>query len=270
MDVLATNLAANPAAITAVRPVASRALPDYAERMSRFDELAAAILDTGGKVSEAQQVQAYQALSTMSVTGRLIGLDDERRKTFDRATFDSDIGRRAENLSRGFVQAVNGAAQAGGAAAALKAALANVDSLSASDQNVLFRTGLSTADRTGAAPYADIQAWRDNTNAQLKVVSFMKDAGVIGANGAVDQGAAQVKAAADPRFAAALKLSLRRDNNSVSWTQAVLQLFGSERAPDRVDLSLEARRAMQPASDAPPAAPAPPAYRRGSIASLKA
>ena len=108
------------------------------------------------------------------------------------------------------------------------------DNLSSSDQDLLFQTTINVAGRTGAKPYADASAWRANVDAQAKVVGFMKDAGVVGA---LDQKAAQAKAASDPKFAAALRLSLRSDNNSPEWTGAVTQLFGRESPQDRVQLS---------------------------------
>ncbi|WP_293901975.1 hypothetical protein, partial [Phenylobacterium sp.] len=143
--------------------------------------------------------------------------------------------------------------------------------LSAADQNLLFRATLGAADRTGAAPFADVQAWRDNTAAQLKMVNYMQDAGVVGANGMLDHAAA-VRKSGDAQFAAALKLSLRRDNNSTGWTQSVLQLFGGDRAKDRVDLSPEARKLVSGAAPAAaaPASPAATPYRAGSLISTSA
>ena len=167
---------------------------------------------------------------------------------------------------------MSAAARAGGGAdAALQAAVANVDSLSTADRDLLFQTSLNVPDRNGVAPFASVQAWRENSAAQARMVGVMKDAGVIGANGVLDQKAAQAKAAADPKFAAALQVSLRRDNTSPEWTQAVSQLFGADRAPDQVELSAEARSVMAqtPAARTAPAAQ-PTAYRQGSIVSITA
>ena len=72
----------------------------------------------------------------------------------------------------------------------------------------------------------------------------------------------------DPKFAEALALSSDRNNNSASWTQRVLQLFGGQTPKDRIDLS-DAARAASPAPAAPSASvPAP--YRTGSIISTVA
>ncbi|WP_293905811.1 hypothetical protein, partial [Phenylobacterium sp.] len=139
MDATSPNTAASAAAYVSARAALGRTQPDFADRMTRFDDLSGTVLDANGKSTDDQRVQAYQSLQTMSVTGQLIGIEDDRRKVLDQATFDSDIGQRAQQLSSGFIQSVNAAAQAGGAAAGLKAAQASFDSLSAADQNLLFR-----------------------------------------------------------------------------------------------------------------------------------
>lgn len=269
MDVTSSNNAYS-AALLGARAAAGPAAPDYATRMARIDDLSAAVLDASGKTSDDQRVQAYQTLQAMAGAGQLAGIDDERRKVLDQATFNSDIGQRAQALGRSFVQTLNAAGKSGGPQAALQAVASNFDNLSASDQDLLFQTTINVADRSGAKPYADASAWRANIDAQAKVVGFMQDAGVVGANGALDQKAAQAKAVSDPKFAAALRLSLRSDNNSSDWTQSVMQLFGGSTPKDKVQLSDAALKFMSsaPAPPAQPAAAAP--YRKGSITSVTA
>src|SRR5690242_13726902 len=121
MDVTSSNIAAYRAP-TSPRAPGAFAAPDYATRIARFDDLSATVLDASGKVSDPQRAQAYQALQAMSAGGQLAGLDDERRKVLDRATFDSDIGQRAQALGRAFVQNLNAATRTGGPQAALQAA----------------------------------------------------------------------------------------------------------------------------------------------------
>lgn len=271
MDVTSSNTAVYAAAPIRARLAPGPATPDHAARMARVDELSATVLDTSGKANDDQRVQAYQMLQAMSAGGQLNGIDDDRRKVLDQATFQSDIGQRAQALGKAFVQTLNTATQSGGPQAALQAAANGFDNLSSSDQSLLFQTTINVADRTGAKPYADIAAWRSNIDAQAKVVGFMKDAGVVGPNGALDQKAAQAKAAADPKFAAALRLSLRRDNNSPDWTQSVMQLLGGSAPQDKVELSDAARAYMgNAASPTVAATPSAPAYRQGSIASITA
>lgn len=271
MYVTSVNTSAYPTPVTGVRPANGVTSADYATRMAEFDTLSATVNDTSGKVGDAQRAEAYQALQAMSSGGRLAGIDPERRKVLDQATFESDIGQRAQALGRDFVQALNSARQAGGPQAALQAASDRFDSLSSADRDLLFQTTINVADRSGAKPYADATAWRENVDAQAKVVGFMKDAGVVGAGGALDQKAAQAKAATDPKFATALRLSLRSDNTSPEWTQAVSQFFGRAAPQDKVQLSDAAQQALA-ASPTPAPAAAPPAtpYRQGSIASITA
>lgn len=272
MDVTSSNIAAYAVAPTSARASARPAAPDFTTRMARFDDLSATVLDTSGKVSDEQRVQAYQTLQAMSAGGQLIGIDDDRRRVLDNATFDSDIGQRAQALGRSFVQTLNAATQSGGPQAALQAVADRFDSLSSSDQNLLFQTTINVADRLGARPYADAAAWRSNVDAQAKVVGFMKDAGVVGPNGVLDQKAAQARAVDDPKFAAALRLSLRRDNNSADWTQSVMQLFGGAAPKDTVQLSDGARNFLGATASPTPATSAVTpvaAYRQGSITSVK-
>lgn len=268
MDVTSANPAYSPATVGGRGAVG--AAPDYATRMARFDTLSAAVLDTSGAVGDDQRAQAYQTLQAMSAGGQLIGLDDSRRKVLDQATYDSDIGKRAQALGRSFVQTLNAATQSGGPQAALQAVASNYDNLSSADQDLLFQTTINMPDRTGARPYPDAGAWRSNVEAQAKVVGFMQGAGLVGANGVLDQKAAQVRAAEDPKVAEALRLSLRRDNNSAEWTQSVMQLLGGSAPRDTVQLSDAARKFLESAP--PPAAaaatPAATAYRQGSIASI--
>ena len=272
MDATSFNIAAYPAVQTSAR-AASPTIPDYATRVARFDDLSATVLDAGGKASDGQRAEAYQALQAMSAGGQLTGIDEDRRKVLDQATYDSDIGQRAQALGKSFVQSMRTASQGGGPQAALQAVATSFDNLSSADQDLLFQTTINVADRTGAKPYADAASWRANVDAQAKVVGFMKDAGVVGANGVLDQKAAQTKAASDPKFAEALRLSLRRDNNSPDWTQSVMQLFGGAAPKDTVQLSDAARKYMSTAPASAATAAAPPSattYRQGSIASITA
>ncbi|WP_293676171.1 hypothetical protein [uncultured Phenylobacterium sp.] len=266
MDPISPATSAYVAPVAAVRAVASRALPDYAERMARFDLLATTVLD--GKAGEEQRLAAYQDLQAMSASGQLIGAEDERRKLLDRATFDSDIGQRAQQLSSTFLRSVNEAGRSGGAAGALRAATSAFDGLSASDQKVLFATTLNAPDRLGARPYSDAPAWRANAEAQSRMVDYMQAAGVVGANGQLDYRAAAARSD-DAKLSAAVKLSQRRDNTSPDWTRSVLQLFGAARAPDRLDLSPAARKLVD-AAPAPAAAPQATPYRAGALVSRTA
>jgi len=268
MDLTPPTASANAAVSGVGRLAAPTARAELTERLARFDALTSTILDPSGQTPKEQQLQALQALQGLSASGQLVGLDPDRRQLLDQASFESEIGKRAQDLSRQLGQAVNNAGQVGGASAALRAAQKTFDSLAAPDQEVLFATTLNAADRTGARPHANAQAWRQNTEAQVKVVDYLTAAGVVGPNGQLDHRAAATKSG-DVKFDAALKLSLRRDNTSPEWTSSVLALFGADRAPDRVQLSPEAQKltAQAPAAKSTAAPPAADAYRAGSVIS---
>jgi hypothetical protein len=263
MDV--SRVAAAPAAtlLAPLRPIspaaaAARQAPDFADKISRFQARANTVLDASAP--GADRLQAYQDVFAMAVKGDLLGMSDDDRALYDAATSKSDIGQRAYQLQASYIATVNAAGQRGGAAAAIKAGLAQFDSLSASDQQILFKGGIDAPDRSGSGPYGSVLAWRDNMSAQLQMVSYLRPDGVF------DPGIA-AKRAQDPKFAEVQALSNARNNNSASWTQRVLQLFGDQAPKDRLDLS----DAAKSASTTAPAAPNPPApYRTGSIVSTVA
>jgi len=255
MDVSPTNAATPPP------PAASSA---FDANKDRFKELTSAVLDQSGKLSEEQRVQAYQDLHTMAVSGQLRGMSEDDRKVYENASTGSDIGKRSQQLQTAYIQSVDVARQAGGAKAALSAALSSYDALSSSDQNVLFKTGINAADRTGKTPYADVQGWRDNINAQQQMLSYMQSSGALDAGGVLKSDVAASKSAEDPTFAAATKLSQVKDNNSAAWTQAVLSLFKVNSPTDKVNLSDDAKKIV---GDVP--ASTSRGYTEGSLASKK-
>ena len=261
MDV--SRVAAAPAAtlLAPLRPIspaaaAARQAPDFADKIGRFQARANTVLDASA--SGADRLQAYQDVFAMAVKGDLLGMSDDDRALYDAATSKSDIGQRAYQLQESYSATVNAAAQRGGAAAAIKAGLANFDSLSTSDQQILFKGGIDAPDRSGSGPYGSEQAWRDNMSAQLQMVSYMRPDGVFDPNIAT-------RKAQDPKFADALALSNDRNTNSASWTQRVLQLFGGQTPKDRIDLSDAAKAAATAGATGTAAAPTP--YKTGSIVS---
>lgn len=261
MDV--SRVAAAPAAtmLAPLRPIspaaaAARGAPDFADKISRFQSRANTVLDAGA--SGADRLQAYQDVFRMAVNGDLLGMRDDDRALYDAATSKSDIGQRAYQLQESYIGVVNAAGRTGGAAAAIMAGLANFDGLSTPDQQILFKGGINAPGQTGASPYGGVQAWRDNMDAQLKMISYMRPDGVF------DPGIASKKAN-DPKFAEAVTLANDQNNNSASWTQKVLALFGGDAPKDRIDLSDAARAAIGPRPGPAPIPQAAP-YREGSLA----
>ena len=267
MDV--SRVAAAPAAtlLAPIRPIspvaaAARNAPDFAEKISRFQSRANTVLDASA--SGADRLQAYQDVFRMAVRGDLLGMSDDNRALYDAAASRSDIAQKAFQLQAAYVGAVNAGSRSGGGGAAIKAGLAAFDALSSSDQQILFKAGINAPDSSGSSPYADVEGWRDNMGAQLKMAAYMRPDGVADPNIAA-------RKARDPKFAQAVALVSDPNNTSAGWTQKVLQLFGGDAPRDRVDLSDAARAAM--GSQSGPAAapaPAPPPYRTGSVASTVA
>ena len=151
--------------------------------VNRLHGLASMVLDTSGKASDGVRLQAYKALHAMGVSGQLHGMSQSDAKLFHQATGASDIGQTSAELQRSYLSAAKAGAQAGGAALAITAAVAHFDTLPAGDQNLLFQTGINAVDRTGAKPFEDVQAWRDNMAAQHQMASYMLQSGAVGANG---------------------------------------------------------------------------------------
>jgi len=262
-----SRVAAAPAAtlLAPLRPIspaaaAARAAPDFADKISRFQARANTVLDAGA--SGGERVQAYQDVFAMAMRGDLLGMSDDDRALYDAATSKSDIGQRAYQLQESYIGAMNAAASQGGAAAAIKAGLANFDGLSASDQQILFKGGINAPGSSGSSPYAGVQDWRDNMSAQLKMVSYMRPDGVFDPN-------IGVKRAQDPRFAEALRLSNDRSNTTAGWTQQVLALFSGDAPKDRVELS-DAAKATAGAWTSLSAGSQTAPYQTGSIVSTRA
>lgn len=251
---------------------AARAAVDgsaLAINLDRLHGLASMVLDTSGKASDGVRLQAYKALHAMGVTGQLHGMSQSDAKLFHQATGASDIGQTSAELQRSYLSAAKAGAQAGGAALAITAAVAHFDTLPAGDQNLLFQTGINAVDRTGAKPFEDVQAWRDNMAAQHQMVSYMQQSGAVGANGGLDRNAAAIKTG-DPKFAAALDLSLDRNNTSADWTAKVTQLLGGRAPADKVELSDAAKAIVANLPSSPSSyAPSEP-YRQGSVVSTSA
>lgn len=234
------------------------------DAMTTFRSLSATVLDTSGKYTDDERLQAYNQVFKMTVMGQLKGVGDsgEDNKLYNQVIGGSDISQRANQLQQQWANGAVAALKSGGPAAAGKAMLGTYDSLSKTDQDILFQQGINPVDRTGSTRYADVQSWRDNVNAQVMMSTYMQASGAVNGQGVLDQGAAVAIATSDPKFAAAAKLALAKDNTSATWTQMVMQLF---REPeDRVDLSDNAKKVV---NDAAGARNQLTAYREGAVAS---
>lgn len=232
---------------------AAKAAPDFAEKVSRFQNLASTILDSTGKFSEAERVQAYVSAHEMAVTGQLMGMGNagmDRLAEVHRG----DIGQKVQQLQRDMSAAVMPIGMAGDGPGATRAALAFYDGLSASDQDILFQTSIN-APLSDGKKFANVQAWRDNMNASILMSEYTLANRDLIASGATSK-------ADDPRFAAAIKMNNSGEVGSASWSSMVLKLF--EGPKDKVDLSDGARRLVGDIKDAPRPGSQ---YQEGSIAS---
>ena len=239
------------------RPRARR--PDFADKIGRFQARANTVLDASA--SGAERLQAYQDVFAMAVKGDLLGMSDDDRALYDAATSKSDIGQRAYQLRESYIAAVNAAAQRGGAAAGSRPVWRPSTASRPPTSRSSSRPGSTRRTKRAPSPYASVDAWRDNMNAQLQVASYLRPDGVYDPNIAA-------KKAQDPKFAEVAALASDRNNRSAAWTQRALSLFGGQAPRDRVDLSDAARATA--AATAATAAPAATPYRTGSIVSTVA
>lgn len=239
------------AAATPPKPAEESA---FSENAGRFQSLAATVLDTSGKFSESERVQAYDELFAMGATGKLRGMGGDNHKLFDRAIGKSDIAQRAQQIQQREVAAVTAAVARGQSAAQSK--LSFFDGLSNNDRRVHFAVNENATDRTGAKAYANIESYHAHLVANAHLDSFLRDAEAKGAD-----------PAKDAQLVSALKLANTKVTDAASWTSQVLKLF--DRPQDSVYLSTDAQKLVADASERPGHGRLS-AYREGSILSTKA
>lgn len=241
------------AATGAARPKAAEASA-FSENADRFQSLASTVLDTSGKFSETERLQAYDELFAMGTTGKLRGMDGENHKLFDQVIGKSDIAQRAQQIQQREVAAVTGAVARGESAAQSK--LSFFDGLSSDDRRVHFTVNENATDRTGAKAHANIESYHAHLVANAQLDSFLREAEAKGAD-----------PAKDAQLASAVKLANTKVTDVASWTSQVLKLF--DRPRDRIDLSIDAQKRVADA-DQRPNQGRPITYREGSILSTKA
>ncbi|MFN3537353.1 MAG: hypothetical protein ACK4Y4_07915 [Brevundimonas sp.] len=232
-------------AASAVRPEftspeieAAKADPKLPEKVSRFQALASTVLDTSGKFSEAERVQAYVSAVEMAVTGQMKGMGNAGLDLFAEVN-RSDIVQKSLQLQRDMSAAVMPISMTGDGPGSARAALAFYDGLSSSDQSLLFQLSINAPQRDGKR-FTSVQGWRDNMNAVIQLGEYTQANRDLINSGATSK-------ADDPKFAAALKLGRANDIGSATWSSMVLKLFEAPR--DRIDLSEDARRRVGEPSD---------------------
>lgn len=233
---------------------AAKADPNLPEKVSRVQTLASTALDTSGKFTEAERLQAYVFVQEMAATGQMKGMGNMGLDLYAQVN-RSEIGQKSQQLQRDQAAAVMAASRGGtDGPAAAKAALAYYDGLSSSDQNIYFQTAINPPLRDGKK-FASVQGWRDNMNAAIKLGEYTHANRDLIASGATAK-------ADDPKLAAALKLGAAADAGSAAWSSLVLKLFADP--TDKVDLSDDARRLIGDTKDAHRSSSP---YQQGAIAS---
>jgi hypothetical protein len=137
----------------------------------QFQNLASIVLDTSGKYSQDDQLNAYNSLWKLGITGNTGGMDESDSKTFWNAIQNSSIGQLQNQLFYQSQNAVEAAWNSGtptGRGAAAGAALVNFyNNLSSFNQNVFFTTSINRIQKDGSQPYASADAWLSSLGASV-------------------------------------------------------------------------------------------------------
>ena len=125
------------------------------------------VLDTSGKFSYDQRLQAYSSLFEMGVKDKLRGMDTDNAKQYWQAIMYSDIGTRAAQLQQQGVSSMISAAGRGESPAG--AQLKFFAGLSEQDQKTDFTVTANSFTFGGNRQYANIDSYRDQLVANASV-----------------------------------------------------------------------------------------------------
>ncbi len=174
----------------------------------------------------------------MSRNGQLSGLGEEDKALLAKAR-ESDIRHKVDDLHN---QLIISKSQADTRAGRLDATLNFYDSLTGLDQKILFDSVLNQPGANGEPRYASVDQWRQVFESEIQLADTVQQARE---NGEYSPG----QDIDDPKLAEAVRLagsSHMTDNEA--WLAQVRDLFGvSQPVQDKVDLSLDAQKAMGPA-----------------------
>lgn len=149
---------------SAALPATYAANPDYEANLNRFNQLADVVLDAEGKYTDDEKLDAWNSQFRMAVTGQLMGMGPEvSKKLNDIAKSPTYQAIESARVSLMNVQmaAVARADASGGdrQQTVAQATLDHLKGLSSFDQKLTF-TSVNAPDMTGASPYRDIGAWK--------------------------------------------------------------------------------------------------------------
>jgi hypothetical protein len=140
--------------------------PDSTSPLTTLQGLASTVLDTSGKVSDADKLDAFTSAQRLSVTGQYAGVGQAGAALLNQIA-NSPTAQKVESQRASYADAMMGAIQRAGAAgvphaqALGGASLQHFDGLSENDQKALLASI--------NAPFAGLDDWRDQMAVMGKV-----------------------------------------------------------------------------------------------------
>lgn len=141
--------------------------------LATLQGLASTVLDTSGKVSDADKLDAYTSAQRLSSTGQYNGVGQAGGTLLNQIA-NSPTAQKVETQRTAYADAMVGAIQRARAAGvphaqALGAAsLQHFDGLSGTDQKALFAS-INAPNRAGVTPFAGVDDWRGQMAAMGKI-----------------------------------------------------------------------------------------------------
>ena len=146
---------------------------DVTSALTQLQGLASVVLDTDGRYSDGDKLDAYNASFQASVTGQYAGLGQDGANLLNQMA-NSGVAQQVETQRAHYADAMMGAIQRAGASGAPRsqalgaAALSHFDNLSSSDKMALF-SSLNAPNRAGVTPFASLDDWRGQMATMGKV-----------------------------------------------------------------------------------------------------
>ena len=160
-----------PSPVQAVSP--SQIGPGSTSPLATLQGLASVVLDTSGKVSDADKLDAYTSSQRLSLTGQYAGVGPAGAALLNQIA-NSPTAQNVESQRANYAHAMMGAIQQASAAGVSRAqalgaaSLQHFDGLSGADQKALFAS-LNAPNRAGVTPFAGLDDWRGQMAVMGKV-----------------------------------------------------------------------------------------------------
>jgi hypothetical protein len=159
------------APVQAVSP--SQIAPGSTSPLAALQGLASTVLDTSGKVSDTDKLDAYTSAQRLSIAGQSIGGGQASADLLNQIA-NSPTAQKVETQRASYADAMMGAIQRASAAGVPRAqalgaaSLQHFDGLSGTDQKALFAS-INAPNRAGVTPFAGLDDWRGQMAAMGKV-----------------------------------------------------------------------------------------------------